>query len=299
MENINPTHRIFESSYVNLDIGTFTENIGNLLATLDSFWPVSLETLEYSYLVKDGRCDKSIEAINYQEAFNNIPSNIQALTLWFKHLSDEPNFGFQQMADEHIMSTIDFSRRLISISLCIAGNDNANKVYDTLTQGIMLIKTSLPERHQHIEFLLKYFYKDHPNPDKNIFIIMRFKDDHPFKEIHEAIEQTCINHGLNPVRADQKAYSDDLWDNVLTYMYGCNFAIAVFDEINYREFNPNVALEVGFMLSQTKRILLLKDQAINSLPTDIVGKMYHPFNTYEASITIPPQIEKWFVDLEI
>jgi len=297
MENINSTHRIFESSYANLDIRTFTENIGNLLATIDSFWPVSLETLEYSYLVKDGRYDKSIETINYQEAFSNMPSDIEALTLWFKHISNESSFS--QMADECIMVTIYFSRRLISISLCIAGNDKANKVFKTLTQGIMLIKTNLPERHQHIESLLKPFYKDHPSPDKNIFIIMRFKDEQPFKEIHEAIEQTCINHGLNPVRADQKAYSDDLWDNVLTYMYGCNFAIAVFDEINYREFNPNVALEVGFMLSQTKRILLLKDQAISSLPTDIVGKMYHPFNTYDASVTIPPQLDKWFVDLEI
>lgn len=82
----------------------------------------------------------------------------------------------------------------------------------------------------------------------------------------------------------------------MTYMYGSTNGIAVFDQINYREFNPNVALEVGFMLAQNKRVLLLKDLSIPIMPTDIIGKIYRSFNTYQPRETIPPQLEKWFID---
>lgn len=101
------------------------------------------------------------------------------------------------------------------------------------------------------------------------------------------------------MRADDKEYTDDLWDNVLTYLYGCDYAIAVFDQINYREFNPNVALEVGFLLAQCKRVLLLKDVSISVMPADIVGKIYRPFNTYDPLRSIPPQIKKWLEDYGI
>ena len=96
-----------------------------------------------------------------------------------------------------------------------------------------------------------------------------------------------------------RKYTDDLWDNVLTYIYGCNQAIAIFDQVNLRDFNPNVALEVGFLLAQCKRVLLLKDKAIPVMPTDIVGKIYRPFDTYSPSITIPPQIIRWLQDYGI
>jgi len=82
-------------------------------------------------------------------------------------------------------------------------------------------------------------------------------------------------------------------------MYSCGSAIALFDQINYREFNPNVATEVGFMLALGKPVLLLKDQSIVAMPTDIIGKIYRPFNTYEPENTIPPQVQKWLQDYQL
>jgi hypothetical protein len=131
------------------------------------------------------------------------------------------------------------------------------------------------------------------------FSLCDFKDEHPFSSIAKTIREVCSLNELNILRADDKEYTDDLWDNVLTYMYGCGSAIAVFDQINARDFNPNVALEVGFFFAMCKPVLLLKDISIPVLPADIVGKRYRGFNTYEPETTIPPQIEKWLQDYSI
>jgi hypothetical protein len=125
---------------------------------------------------------------------------------------------------------------------------------------------------------------------------MRFKKEDPLLKIEEAIRNVCARRNLNVIRSDDKEYSDNLLDNVMTYIYGCGSGIAVFDQINYREFNPNVALEVGLMLAQCKKILLLKDKAIHSMPTDVVGKIYKEFDTYNPLTTIPPQVDKWITD---
>jgi nucleoside 2-deoxyribosyltransferase len=157
----------------------------------------------------------------------------------------------------------------------------------------------LPPEHAYLENCLSKFSEDNVDFRKNLFLIMRFQNQNPFPEIVATIRRVCDTHGLKALRADDREYTDDVWDNVMTYMYGCSSAIAVFDQINYREFNPNVALEVGFMLAQRKPVLLLKDTAIPALPTDIVGKRYRPFDTYDPIITIPPQIGKWIADFRI
>ena len=41
-------------------------------------------------------------------------------------------------------------------------------------------------------------------------------------------------------RADEREYSDNLLDNVLTYLYACDFGVAVFERVESDEFNPNV-----------------------------------------------------------
>jgi hypothetical protein len=49
------------------------------------------------------------------------------------------------------------------------------------------------------------------------------------------------------VRADGKEYNPDLFWNVLTYVYGCGFGIAVFERIEAEKFNlspSSVALYV-------------------------------------------------------
>ena len=54
----------------------------------------------------------------------------------------------------------------------------------------------------------------------------------------------------------------DVWNNVCVYMMGCAYAICVFEDIDTRDFNPNVAIEYGFLRAMDRRILLLKEQRL-------------------------------------
>ena len=68
-----------------------------------------------------------------------------------------------------------------------------------------------------------------------------------------------------------------LW-NILTYIYGCRFGIAVFERIEDEAFNPNVALEVGYMMGLGKPVCYLKERTLRTLHTDLVGQLYSEFD---------------------
>ena len=109
--------------------------------------------------------------------------------------------------------------------------------------------------------------------------------------------QKCLDtHDIRGVKADDKQYHDDLLSNVQTYLYGCGFGIAVFERIEAEDFNPNVSLEVGYMLAMKKPVCLLKDQTLKTLPTDLVGKLYKEFDPQDSDNTIPDEISKWLSD---
>jgi hypothetical protein len=140
------------------------------------------------------------------------------------------------------------------------------------------------------------FRLDHPIGKRTAFIIMQFSSTKPHKELVDCIRNTLTAHGITALRADDKQYMDDLFPNIKVYMHGCDFGIAVFDRITEDDFNPNVSLEVGYMMGMGKDVLLLKDQTLKSLQTDLTGKLYKSFDTTEIAKTMPPQIDKWLTD---
>jgi hypothetical protein len=112
----------------------------------------------------------------------------------------------------------------------------------------------------------------------------------------EAIRSALSEHGIEGVRADDKRYHSHLYFNVQTYMHGCDIGIAAHDRIESDTHNPNVALEVGYMLALRKPVCLLKDRTLTALHADLVGWMYEPFNTLKPAETIPPHVSKWLAD---
>jgi len=89
------------------------------------------------------------------------------------------------------------------------------------------------------------FKHDYPDPTKVAFIMMQFGKTKAHNEIVKAIRRVLNSHDISGVKADDKQYHDDLFPNVMTYLYGCGFGIAVFERIEAEKFNPNVSLEVG------------------------------------------------------
>lgn len=126
--------------------------------------------------------------------------------------------------------------------------------------------------------------------------MMRFGKTKAHGEIVKAIRDTLMNYELSGLRADDKDYHEDLFPNIQTYMHGCQFGIAVFERIEQEDFNPNIALEVGYMLALRKPVLLLKDKTLKHLQTDLVGKLYRPFDPQDPAATIPREVNRWLED---
>jgi len=76
-------------------------------------------------------------------------------------------------------------------------------------------------------------------------------------------------------------------------MHGCGFGVAIFDRINSEEFNPNVSLEIGYMMALKKPILFLKDITLKSLQTDLVGKLYEEFDFQNPKKSFDKSVSKW------
>ena len=103
---------------------------------------------------------------------------------------------------------------------------------------------------------------DFPNRRSNVFLMMRFRKTEQHTQIQEAISSVLAEYSLNLIRADSKQYQDKLWSNVQSCMDAALYGIAVFEQIDERDINPNVSLELGYMLSQRKRCLLLRKTAM-------------------------------------
>jgi nucleoside 2-deoxyribosyltransferase len=82
-------------------------------------------------------------------------------------------------------------------------------------------------------------------------------------------------------------------------MIGCKYGIAVLENILENEFNPNVALEYGFMRALGKPVLLLEEKRM-SPRADILGTLWEQFDMVEGiQKTIADAINRWAHDCGI
>jgi hypothetical protein len=149
----------------------------------------------------------------------------------------------------------------------------------------------LPPRE--LEPFLELLRLEHPDPMSCGFVMMKFDQSRLHAEIVSSIRDCLSARGLKALRADDRSYSDDLLPNIRTYMHGCAFGIAVFERLTADEFNPNVSLEVGYMMALGKPVLLLKDSTLRTLHADLVGRLYSTFDPQNPSATIPPILSRW------
>jgi len=147
-----------------------------------------------------------------------------------------------------------------------------------------------------IQDSLNRFRAKHSDPSKVAFIMMQFGRTRAHDEITKAVREGLAAHGIEGVRADGKRYHDNLFYNVLTYMHGCGLGMAIYERIETQVPNPNVSLEAGYMFAMRKPVCLLKDRTLDTLPADLVGQLYDPFDPQDAAGTIPPLVSRWLSD---
>ncbi len=131
------------------------------------------------------------------------------------------------------------------------------------------------------------------NADRNVFVIMRYGDDPIYKSLERIIKQVVQSYGFDTNRLKISAVYDKTWRNVEFCMKNSRYAIVVFEREMQPELNPNVAVELGYMLGLGKRSLLLKERSIPPLPTDVVGHLYETFKARSVKVTVSRAIERW------
>ncbi len=175
----------------------------------------------------------------------------------------------------------------------------SDKINVTLRKSIATIASHVDAAAKaptEITDSLLAFRRDYPESKQTAFVIMSFEDTEPKRKIWAALREALSAINIKALRADTKEYHSDLYYNVLTYIYGCTFGIAVFERITSDLTNPNVIFEVGYTIAIGKQVCLLKDKTLAHLPTDILGRLYIPFDPHNPSGTIPDKIKKWVKD---
>jgi phosphoserine phosphatase len=147
----------------------------------------------------------------------------------------------------------------------------------------------------------KKLFLDSPY-DRNVFIMTPFKDDQRYIDVIQTIRQALEQKNYKGWIASDKKLDSQLWDNVQAFMLACKYGIAVFTregagtgaaDPTASQFNPNVTMELGFMLSRGKEVLILKDKAVNKLHTDIVGSLYQEFDLNGSKASLSDTVKDW------
>jgi hypothetical protein len=150
----------------------------------------------------------------------------------------------------------------------------------------------------HLEPYLRAFLEEHPDPDRNVFVMMRFFDSPQLNEVYAAIKAALAARGFHATRADDRDYTGELWSNIEVYLACCKLGIAVFEDIDQRDFNPNVSLELGYMLGRRKRCLILKEKRLPNLPADVIHRLYKPFDMFDVTNSVTREVSRW-IDIDL
>lgn len=143
---------------------------------------------------------------------------------------------------------------------------------------------------------IERFLAEHREPQRCGLVIMRFDDTRAHRAVLEAVRATCGQRGLSILRADDHRFSEDLLTNVRTYMHCCAFGVAVMERISAQEHNPNVALEIGYMLALGKPVCLLKDRTLTALQSDLVGRLVNEFDVQDPAGSVSATLDSWLVE---
>lgn len=151
---------------------------------------------------------------------------------------------------------------------------------------------------RHLEPHLRQFLAAHPDPQRNVFVMMRFMESSQLDAIFGAIKSALAVRGFHAVRADDRDYTGELWSNIEVYMACSMYGVAVFEDIEKRDFNPNVSLELGYMLAKRRRCLILKEKRLPDLPADVVHRLYRPFDMFQIEASVSREVGRW-VDIDL
>jgi protein-tyrosine-phosphatase len=150
----------------------------------------------------------------------------------------------------------------------------------------------LPPEFEYLTNELAAFRKQFRFIDRNVFVMMPFQAP-AADQIYNAARDAIEHYGLVALRADQRQFSPWLWWNVVTYMFGSSYGIAIYQPEGKVPFNPNVSIEAGFMLARGVPVLLLANKKLKSRPVDFSGRTFRPFDPEDIARTVHDVVSDW------
>lgn len=142
------------------------------------------------------------------------------------------------------------------------------------------------------------FLSEHPF-ETNVFGMTRFPDPtdklDPIAPAIGAARDACRAHGLEFHLASDRKIMDDLWPNVAAHLWGSQHAVAFYENRTGKGLNYNLNIEVGSCLVLGRRLAVLKDEPVEKLPTDLVGRIYCEVDLADPS-TVSSELHRWARD---
>lgn len=136
--------------------------------------------------------------------------------------------------------------------------------------------------------------------ETNVFGMTRFPGDLPSGDLDpvgpalERARAVCKMHGLTFHLASDRKIVDDLWANVMAHIWASRYGVAVFEERS-GGLNYNLNIEVGSSLALGRRLAILKDEPVEKLPTDLVGRIYHEVDLGNVA-AVDNELHRWIRD---
>lgn len=207
---------------------------------------------------------------------------------------------------------------LFTIREDVLDANTVDKVADTIDKAVRahmqsrdaLAKLFLPPGFAHLASGVQRFREDF-SYDRSVFVMMKYPDPNAaspqdaelLDDIWVSIDHTLNAYGLKARRADKRAYTDQLWENVCIYMLGSRYGLAVLEDRVATELNPNVTLEYGFMKALNRPVALLRDIGFKHDRADLTGKLALPFEIDEAKKlnrkSLSASLQNWLGDLGV
>lgn len=146
--------------------------------------------------------------------------------------------------------------------------------------------------------VLKDFYRVAPY-NKSVFIMTKFpegdsEDDKKLKRVIQVVKDSVQKSKFAPrIASDKPPYWETIWGNVEVHLLGCSRGIAIVEDRYRPEFNPNVALEWGWMRYMRKNVLYLREQRFSKERADMMGFIADEFIWDDPEGHIPLAVEDW------
>jgi protein-tyrosine-phosphatase len=129
-------------------------------------------------------------------------------------------------------------------------------------------------------------------------LLIRFSPAEKYQLLEKTIRHVLSQYGLEAIRADDRFSVPTLWENIKLEMDRCTSGIAILDAED-AAFNPNILIEIGYLLARNANLLLLKERSSRHLPADILGHLYREFDPKDIEQTTKRAVLEWLRDQRV